>query len=67
MTEETKSEFEKLIDMDFTELNEAQFKKLLKLIWTETGRDKEVYYQLVQCKVLAEQYKVLMRIENKLS
>ena len=53
------SEFEQLIDKDFTELTMEQFKKILKLIFTETGPDKVVYYNIVQCKILAEIYKEL--------
>lgn len=61
------AEFERLIELDFSSLSEEQYKRLLKLVWADTGKDKEAYYQLVQCKVLAEQYKVLIRIEKKLA
>ena len=53
------SEFEQLIDLDFASLNMEQFRKMLKLIFTEAGRDRALYYDIVQCKILAEIYKEL--------
>lgn len=58
------SEFEQLIEKDFGSLTENQFKNMLKLIWSETGKDRILYYNVVQCKIMAENYKLLKQIKE---
>ena len=57
------SEFEQLIDKDFTELSMPQFKRMLTLIWEHTGPDKDAYLLTTLCKIQAENYKLLKKIE----
>jgi len=57
------SEFETLIQRDFSQITKAQFAKLLKLIMSETGPQKDVYLRLVQLKVSAYMVELLIKIE----
>ena len=57
------SEFERLIGLDFTGLSMEQFKRMLVLIWSDTGRDKTDYLLTTLCKIQAENYKLLKKIE----
>lgn len=57
---EDKSEFEKLIELDFP-ISEDKFKRLLKLIMNESGKDRLGYLLITLLKIQVEIYKELKK------